>query len=291
LPWRGRITGSIAPGRAGSPDGTPAATIEIDAFFGTASAAQFSRSGDNVVYTGPDQWRYRRFILHYAHLCAAAGGVESFVIGSEMRALTQLRGGNHSFPAVTRLRQLAGDVRAILGPQCKISYAADWSEYFGAHVDGNVYFHLDPLWGDANIDYIAIDNYMPLSDWRAGAGHADAHWGSVLNVDYLAANVAGGEGYDWYYASPEDEAAQGLGPGMDNQRQRPLGNHQRVEEPDDAVQRIQPQRRAAGHRQPPGTRLRAPDWPPARLTFATSRLSSRVSFSKSSAVTFWPSIS
>jgi hypothetical protein len=208
LPWRGRITGSIAPGRAGSPDGMPAATSEIDAFFGTASAAQFSRSGNNVVYTGPDQWRYRRFILHYAHLCAAAGGVESFVIGSEMRALTQLRGGNHSFPAVTRLRQLAGEVRAILGPQCKISYAADWSEYFGAHVDGNVYFHLDPLWGDTNIDYIAIDNYMPLSDWRAGAGHADAHWGSVLNVDYLAANVAGGEGYDWYYATPEDEAAQ-----------------------------------------------------------------------------------
>ncbi|MFN3606592.1 MAG: glycoside hydrolase/phage tail family protein, partial [Cypionkella sp.] len=143
-----------------------------------------------------------------AHLCAAAGGVDSFIIGSEMRGLTQLRGANHSFPAVTRLRTLAADVRAILGPNCKISYAADWSEYFGAHLDGNVYFHLDPLWGDANIDYVAIDNYMPLADWRAGDAHADAHFGSILNIDYLAANVAGGEGYDWYYASPEAEAAQ-----------------------------------------------------------------------------------
>lgn len=208
LPWRGRITGSLAPGRAGSPDGTPAATAEIEDFFGTASAAQFSHDDTGVTYTGPDQWRYRRFILHYAHLCAAAGGVDSFLIGSEMKGLTSLRGGAHSFPAVTRLRHLAAEVRAILGQTCKISYAADWSEYFGAHLDGNVYFHLDPLWADANIDYIGIDNYMPLADWREGAAHADAAWGSILNLDYLVANVAGGEGYDWYYASPEGEAAQ-----------------------------------------------------------------------------------
>ncbi len=208
LPWRGRITGSVAPGRAGSPDGTPAATSEIDEFFGTANAAHFSHDANGAYYSGPDQWRYRRFILHYAHLCAAAGGVESFVIGSEMRGLTSLRGGSHSFPAVTRLRTLAADVRAILGPNCKISYAADWSEYFGAQLDGNVYFHLDALWSDANIDYIGIDNYMPIADWRDGEAHADAAFGSILNLDYLTANIAGGEGYDWYYASPEGEAAQ-----------------------------------------------------------------------------------
>lgn len=208
LPWRGRITGSVAPGRAGSPDGTPAATAQIDDFFGTAAPSQFSQTSTAVTYTGPNQWRYRRFILHYAHLCAAAGGVDSFLIGSEMRGLTQLRGGSHSFPAVTRLRTLASNVRAILGPNCKISYAADWSEYFGTHIDGNIYFHLDPLWSDANIDYIGIDNYMPMADWRDGTTHADAAFGSILNPDYLTANIAGGEGYDWYYASPEAEAAQ-----------------------------------------------------------------------------------
>ena len=208
LPWRGRITGDIAPFVAGSPDGTPAATTQIDDFFGTASPAQFSHDSAGVTYSGPDQWRYRRFILHYAHLCAAAGGVDSFLIGSEMRGLTTLRGGAQSFPAVTRLRHLAGEVRAILGPKCKISYAADWSEYFGAHIGADTYFHLDPLWSDSNIDYIGIDNYMPIADWREGQAHADAAWGSILNPDYLAANIAGGEGFDWYYPSPEAEAAQ-----------------------------------------------------------------------------------
>jgi hypothetical protein len=217
LPWRGRITGSVAPGRAGTVDATPAATAEIDEFFGTASPAHFAHTSAGVTYTGPDQWRYRRFILHYAHLCAAAGGVDSFLIGSEMRGLTSLRGGAQSFPAVTRLRTLAAEVRAILGPNCKISFAADWSEYFGAHVDGNVYFHLDPLWSDANIDYIGIDNYMPLADWRDGQSHADAAWGSILNTDYLAANIAGGEGFDWNYPSAEAEAAQIRAPIVDQE--------------------------------------------------------------------------
>lgn len=208
LPWRGRITTSAAPGRDGSPDGTAVAVAEVAAFFGTAAASEFVPSGDTVHFTGTDGWSYRRFILHYAHLCALAGGVDSFCIGSEMRALTQIRGPEHSFPAVAALRALAADVREILGPDCKISYAADWSEYFGYHADGNVYFHLDPLWSAPEIDFIGIDNYMPLSDWRDGEDHLDAVWGSIHNLDYLRANILGGMGYDWYYDSPEGEAAQ-----------------------------------------------------------------------------------
>lgn len=208
LPWRGRITLSVAPGRDGTPDRTASAAAEVAAFFGSALPSHFSIQGTRVNYTGPAEWRYRRFILHAAAVCAAAGGVESFCIGSEMRSLTQIRGASDSFPAVTALRQLAADVRSILGPTTKISYAADWSEYFGYHADGNVYFHLDPLWADANIDFIAIDNYMPASDWRDGEQHADAHWGSIYNLDYLRANIAGGEGFDWYYDGPEGALAQ-----------------------------------------------------------------------------------
>ncbi|WP_183073489.1 baseplate multidomain protein megatron [Roseinatronobacter ekhonensis] len=86
---------------------------------------------------------------------------------------------------------------------------ADWSEYFGYITDqGDRFFHLDPLWADANIDAVAIDNYMPLSDWRDGTEHADAGWGSIYNLDYLTANVAGGEGYDWFYASALDRDQQ-----------------------------------------------------------------------------------
>ncbi len=211
LPWRGRITTSLAPGQSGSPDGTAAAAAEVDAFFGTATAAEFSVTSDAVSYTGADGFSYRRFILHYAHLCALAGTVDAFCIGSEMRGLTQIRGANNSFPAVAQMRALAADVRAILGPDVKISYAADWSEYFGYHPQdgsGDVFFHLDPLWGDPAIDFVGIDNYMPLSDWRDGWEHADAAFGSVHNLTYLKENIAGGEGYDWYYPSAQAEAAQ-----------------------------------------------------------------------------------
>ena len=64
------------------------------------------------------------------------------------------------------------------------------------------------LWSDDNIDFIGIDNYMPLSDWREGEDHLDAKWGRIDNPDYLRANVAGGEGYDWYYARDEDRRDQ-----------------------------------------------------------------------------------
>lgn len=209
MPWRGRITSEIAPGRDGSPDGSAAAVDAVAAFFGQAQPGDFAIEDGRVVYSGPDEWSYRRFILHYAHLCALAGGIDSFLIGSEMRALTQIMGPSHRFPAVEALIALAADVRAILGPDVKLSYAADWSEYFGYHPgNGDVHFHLDPLWADGNIDFIGIDNYMPLSDWRDGEDHLDARFERIDNHAYLYTNVCGGEGYDWYYAAPEHREAQ-----------------------------------------------------------------------------------
>lgn len=235
LPWRGRITTSKAPGQVGSPDQTATAEAEVAAFFGTARAADFTvtpiaaqveeSAGTGaldilsfggalkrspVAYHGPDEWSYRRFIMHQAALCAAVGGIESFCIGSEMRSLTQIRGANNSFPAVVQLIALAAEVRALLGPEVKISYAADWSEYFGYQPgNGDRFFHLDPLWADANINFVGIDNYMPLSDWREGDEHLDARdWPSIYDLDYLQANIEGGEGYDWFYPTSEARAAQ-----------------------------------------------------------------------------------
>ena len=217
LPWRGRITLSVAPGREGSPDRTTGAEAEVTAFFGAVQPGDFAVVAGQVVYSGPaGDWGYRRFILHYAHLCALAGGVDAFCVGSELRGLTQIRGAGDSFPVVAALRQLVAEVREILGTGCKISYAADWSEYGGyVSPEGDRYFHLDPLWADPQVDFVGIDNYMPLSDWREGDAHADAGWGSIYNLDYLKANVAGGEGFDWYYASPEGEAAQIRAPIVD----------------------------------------------------------------------------
>ncbi|MGB6085518.1 baseplate megatron protein TIM-barrel domain-containing protein, partial [Parvibaculum sp.] len=100
-PWRGRI----------APTGDIAASI----------AAFFEEN----------EWSYRRMVLHYAEICASVGGIDAFIIGSELRGLTQARDSEGNYPAVAALRTLAADVRAILGPDVKISYAADWSEYRG----------------------------------------------------------------------------------------------------------------------------------------------------------------
>jgi hypothetical protein len=211
-PWRGRISCNPAPGATGSPDKSAAAASQIDDFFGTVSASDFATGSGTVVYSGPAEWSYSRFILHNAALCKAAGGVQAFIIGSEMRGLTSVRDSASTYPFVSKLIDLAAEVRALL-PDAQITYAADWSEYFGhqpADGSGDVYFHLDALWADGNIDAVAIDNYWPLSDWRDGSDHLDYLAGTRFAHDlaYLKGNIEGGEGYDFYYASSADRDAQ-----------------------------------------------------------------------------------
>lgn len=186
-PWRGRITCSPRD----SVDGTGAARTQVNQFFS----------------------QYRTMILHYAQLCVDAGGVEAFLIGSELRGLTNIRDQQNRFPAVEKLISLAADVRAILGPSVKLSYAADWSEYHSYQPtdgSGDLFFHLDDLWADQNIDFIGVDNYMPVTDWRDGLSHLDAENGalSIYDEDYLAQGIRGGENYDWFYASVADREAQ-----------------------------------------------------------------------------------
>jgi len=224
-PWRGRITASIAPGRPGTPDKTATAAAQVASFTGSAAAGDFSISGGEVIYDGPAEWSFRRMILHYAKLCAAAGGVDAFLIGSELRGLTTLRSSASGYPFVSALVALAAEVKAIL-PGAKVSYAADWSEYFGHQPPdgtGDVHFHLDPLWASAHTDFIGIDNYMPLSDWRDGGGHLDAQAGvpSLHDLAALKANIAGGEGFDWYYASDADREAQLRSPVSDGAYGKP----------------------------------------------------------------------
>lgn len=211
-PWRGRITCDPAPSRPGTPDKTTAIMSQINAIMGDAGPDNFRIRGENIQYHGQHQWSFRRMILHYAHLCALAGGVDAFLIGSELIGLTRLRSARNSFPFVQHLITLARDAKSILGPTCKVTYGADWSEYFGYHPqDGSndIFFHLDPLWASPAIDMIGIDNYMPLADWHDGSGHRDAqNTNSIYNVDYLKSNIAGGEGYDWYYANSSDRDQQ-----------------------------------------------------------------------------------
>lgn len=181
-PWRGRITGGFA---------------DITNLFGAALPGDFNADGQTVAYSGPPEWGLRRMILHHARLAQMAGGVDGFLIGSELRGITSIRDGD-AFPAVAALRDLAADCRAVLGSGTALGYAADWSEYFGhqpADGSGDVLFHLDPLWADESIDFVGIDFYPPLADWRDG--EAQDGW-----------DIASGEGFDWFYASAEDRDAR-----------------------------------------------------------------------------------
>ncbi len=213
-PWRGRITCDPAPGQEGSADGTAAARAQVAGFCGAAVPGDFAAAGDTIAFSGEGgDWGYRRFLLHHAHLAAAAGGVYAFLLGSELRGLTTLRDGEGAFPFVEALTTLADEVRGILGPETALTYGADWTEYFGhqpADGSGDVVFHLDPLWAHEEIAAVGINNYMPLSDWRDSdyAGGNPDGFGHPDDEAALARQIAGGERFDWYYASDQDRIAR-----------------------------------------------------------------------------------
>jgi len=225
-PLRSQITCSPAPGFTGSPDKTITAAAQLGSFFGAATRFNFAVSGETVSWSGGAEFGLRRMVLHYAHLAKAAGGVDAFLIGSDLRGITQLRSLANFYNGVQRLRDLATECRSILGSQVKISYAADWAEYaHHAPQDGSndLFFHLDPLWADPVIDFIGINAVMPISDWRDGFDHSDAKAGapSLYDRAYLQANIEGGEGFDWTYASFSDRLVQNRTPITDSAAGKP----------------------------------------------------------------------
>ena len=200
-PWRGRI------GFTGA-DISAAATSAVAAFLGGAAPSQFSRDTSNLTvgYSGSStDWTYRRMILHYANLCVVAGGVDLFLIGSELRGLETIRGPAWSkagtvqsdgtatwdYPFVAGLAQLAADVRSVFDSAGLtrdvtnlhnfVAYSADWSDWMGfQHPGANGQWpHLDQLYATSAIDLASFDNYLPLSDWTSGTGGLDAtNWSS-----------------------------------------------------------------------------------------------------------------
>lgn len=221
-PFPGRITPSPAKGFAGDVDTTAAVTTQINAFFGAGDYNDFGawidyhdvggyriKSGtiDTAAPTR-DDWGYRRFVLHHAKLCKEAGfeADDVFIIGSGLKGITLARSSNGttsaSFPAIAKLQDLAEDCRAILGAGVKISYAADVEELIYHINASNVAFPLDALWAHADIDFVGINNFLPLSDWRTGTSHLDYQAGAatIYNADYLTGNVRGGEYFRWTYA-------------------------------------------------------------------------------------------
>jgi hypothetical protein len=153
-PWRGRLSGD---------------TSEIEGFFNKEDG-------------------YNNFIIHYARL--VKDYVDAFIIGSELIGLTKIRNGS-DFPAVNELVKLAEIVKSITGSKVKVTYAADWSEYH--HTEGG-WYNLDKLWASSSIDFIGIDNYMPLTSSVE----------STPSAEEIRKYFDSGQGYD-YYLDGEDK--------------------------------------------------------------------------------------
>lgn len=227
-PWRGRITCFPGPSQPASVDRTAAAESQIASFVGMTQSGDLPVVGEMVVPGPGADWGYRRMVLHMARLAQIAGGVDAMLIGSELRSLTWLRGVEDSFPFVAALQQIAADVRSILGASCKLTYGADWSEFFGYQPtdgSGDVYFHLDSLWSAPEIDAVGIDNYMPLADWRDSdgievAGNPDA-MAAHDDAAAMQAAITSGEGFDWYYASDADRQSRARTPITDGPHGKP----------------------------------------------------------------------
>ncbi len=90
--------------------------------------------------------------------------------------------------------------------------------------DGLRGHQFDAAWADANIDFVGVDYYPPLADWRDGFDHADlnAGWKSPYDPAYIAANIEGGEHFDWHYASEADRIAQTRTPISDAAHNEPF---------------------------------------------------------------------
>ncbi len=206
LPWRGRISYF-------QPDVSSAATAAVEAFLGSAAAGDFTPDPVNltVAYSGSaTDYTYRRMILHYAWLCTVAGGVELFMLGSELRGLETIRGPGWTkagttdgsgyaiwdYPFVAGLQALANDVRSIFDSQSLtknpttlknlIAYSADWSDWMGFQHPGEngQWPHLDQLFAEDNIDLVSFDNYLPLSDWTNSRAASTSPTGTRRRRDW-----------------------------------------------------------------------------------------------------------
>ena len=194
-PWRGRC--------GYQPDLSEQAVAVVNGFLGAATPGMFTPDPEDLTvhYSGSVlDFTYRRFVLHYAWLCTVAGGVDLFTTGSELCDLEAIRGPSWTpaggvdsagcaqwdYPFVRGLQALIDDCRSVfdaaglkknLGSRENlIVYSADWSQWMGAQHPGTIgiFPHLDPLFAMENVDFVSIDNYLPLSDWTTDDGGLDA---------------------------------------------------------------------------------------------------------------------
>ena len=148
-PWRGRITCDPAPGEPGTATRPARAATQVDAFFGDGGRADFSVAGRDGDLYGP-----RRMVASAASCCIMrifAKPPAASMPSSSARRCAASAGSRQRqhLPFRRHADRAGGRGEAACCARHKMTYAADWSEYFGHQPQdgsGDVYFHLDPLW-------------------------------------------------------------------------------------------------------------------------------------------------
>ena len=171
-PWRGRITCTPAPGQPGIARQDAARAAQVAAFFGDGGAGDFAVAGETVAL-----FRAGGMELPAAWCCTTRilrGGGRRRRLPDRLGAARAdaVRSSASELSVRRRAGALAADVRGVLGPARRSPTPPTGRSISGTSrrtAAGDVYFHLDPLWARRAIDFVGIDIYKPLSDWRDGA--------------------------------------------------------------------------------------------------------------------------
>ena len=265
-PWRGRITCDPAPGQPGSPDKTSAAADADRGVrrHGRRVRLRHRRRQRRLFRPGRVVLPPLRPALRQPR--AAAGGVDAFLIGiGAARPHARALGAG-----ALSVRRRAGRARrrreGVLGRQPRSPMpptgpnisATSRPTARATSISSSIRCGRQP-----HIDAVGIDDYWPLADWRDGTDQPTAWPARPRSTIWpiSRANIAGGEGYDWYYASAADRDAQIRTPITDGAYGKPwvfrskdirswwLSQHYRAA-----------RRRRAAARRPPGCRSSKPIW-------------------------------
>ena len=166
-PWRGRITCSPAAATPAASTRAPPRARRSRPSSATPSRPTSTSTTSSVEWDGdPDDWGLRRMILHYAHLCAAAGGVDAFLIGSELRGITQVRERRVELSGGRRARRPRGG-RPV---DPRVRHRSSATPPTGRSTSGTTRRTARATSSSTStrsgrtttIDFVGIDNYMPL---------------------------------------------------------------------------------------------------------------------------------
>lgn len=176
-------------------DGDINKVVNVNTFFGTHVISDFTADElELTTISNKVGFTYSRFIIHYILLSDIAGGVDAFIIGSDLRNLTI------NVPeAITHLLTLAQAAKETLN--CLVSYEASSFEYGGQISGQALSFPLDALWSNVNIDFVAIKFDLEWTDWATEGSTDQLTYTSLYDPTYLNATLKGGIHYDYYYSS------------------------------------------------------------------------------------------